>query len=513
MFIKLIVLLLLQLSQYVQCADRPNILLFLTDDQDVFLDGMTPLVKTKKLLMEEGTTYHNAFVTTPVCCPSRASMLTGRYLHNTHTSNNSIAGNCGGQFWRENMEPKSFGNVLKSAGYTTMYAGKYMNQYGTPDAGGITQIPPGWDSWNGLVGNSKYYNYKLSVNGKEERHGSDYESDYLTDVIGRKAHDFLESWNKEEPFLMVLGTPASHQPVIPAPQYSKNFSDMVAPRIPSYNIPAPDKHWLLRINPQNLSTNTKNNIDDAFRNRWRTLLSVDDLVSNTLDVLKKKGELDNTYIFYTSDHGYHLGEFALTIDKRQPYEFDIRVPMVVRGPSIKKNETSDSVALLIDLAPTFLDIAGVPADPNMDGQSLLDRSEDKSRQFLVEYRGESGQGIDQGCEKWSIGGDMCSCRADYECKCFDARNNTYDCIRTLSADRNMVLCAFDDDENFVELYDLTSDPYQLENLAHSTYQHQDHRPSTSMKQEEYLLDKVIQQEKEKLASLITCSGTSCHTIQ
>ncbi|XP_023339862.1 N-acetylglucosamine-6-sulfatase [Eurytemora carolleeae] len=353
---------------------RSNILLFLTDDQDVFLDGMEPLQKTKKLLAEKGITFSNAFATTPVCCPSRASLLTGKYPHNTETINNTVAGNCGGQYWRTNGEMNTFASILQKSGYETMYAGKYMNQYGTPEAGGIHQVPVGWSQWNGLQGNSRYYNYKLSINGVEESHGEDYETDYLTDVIGRKAEGFLNSWNKSSPFLMVLATPASHAPFTPAPQYKDNYANLTAPQIPSYNQqPGSSKHWFLRTEPQILSKSVRDSIDMVYRNRWRTLLSVDDLVSKTIHHLQDIGELANTYIIYTSDHGYHMGEFGLTIDKRQPYEFDIRVPLLIRGPNIPMNTTSNTPALLIDLAPTILDMAGIKPSDDMDGVSLIAR--------------------------------------------------------------------------------------------------------------------------------------------
>jgi len=469
---------------------QPNILLFLTDDQDVFLDGMTPLTKTRELLKEQGTTFTNAFVTTPLCCPSRASLLTGKYLHNTGTLNNSIAGNCGGQSWIDNQESNTFATALHSAGYKTMYAGKYMNQYGTKGAGGVQQVPQGWDDWNGLVGNSVYYNYTLSANGVSEVHGSNYEEDYLTDVIGRKAESFLQAWDKSSPFLMVLGTPASHAPFTPAPQYAEMYSDMKAPRIPSYNAyPGSSKHWIMRMPPQNLSEESRGHIDNVFRNRWRTLLSVDDLISKTLQQLEDLGELDNTYIVYMSDHGYHMGEFTLNIEKRQPYEFDIRVPLIIRGPNVAKNVTSERPALQIDIAPTFLEIAGLDS-MIMDGVPLVKGPEISQRRFLVEYTGEGGEGVSDACSQWNTG-DFSYCLPEFDCKCHDTKNNTYTCLRRIESDRNTMFCSFEDDENFEEYYDLDIDPYQLDNLAPAL--HDD-----------------IQEDRDLLADLRQCSGVACH---
>ena len=177
----------------------------------------------------------------------------------------------------------------------------------------------------------RYYNYKLSIDGKEESHGNDYEADYLTDLIGRKAVDFLDSYGEMEekqskdmdPFLMVLSTPAPHAPFTPAPQYENAFPDKMAPRTPSFNYVdniMEMKHWFLRTSPAPLSDELIDKVDGVYRDRWRTLLSVDDMIDKVMSKLDALDMLDNTYVILTSDHGYHLGTFALTIDKRMPYE-------------------------------------------------------------------------------------------------------------------------------------------------------------------------------------------------
>ena len=134
-------------------ANRPNIVMFLTDDQDSELGGMEPLVKTKSWLAQKGTTFTNSFVSTPVCCPSRASILTGRYQIHTNVVNNSMHGNCWGNEWRITSEKETFAAMLKaSTNYTTCYAGKYLNCYGHHND---LAVPEGWDWWAGLVGNSR----------------------------------------------------------------------------------------------------------------------------------------------------------------------------------------------------------------------------------------------------------------------------------------------------------------------------------------------------------------------
>ena len=139
----------------VYCQKPPNIVLFLTDDQDSELGGMEPLSKARSWIAEQGVTFENSFVSTPVCCPSRSSILTGLYQPHTKVVNNTVEGNCWGSEWRATSEKQSFAAILKStSNYTTFYAGKYLNRYG--DHGNDLAVPLGWDYWAGLVGNSRY---------------------------------------------------------------------------------------------------------------------------------------------------------------------------------------------------------------------------------------------------------------------------------------------------------------------------------------------------------------------
>ena len=132
--------------------------------------------------------------------------------------------------------------------------------------------------------------------------------------------------------------------------------------------PGRDKHWFIRTQPRTFNSTAEQEIDRVYRDRLRTLLSVDDLVDG---VLRRVPNLEETFVLFTSDHGYHMGQFGLTIDKRQPYEFDIRIPLMIRGPGIAPGTKTDAVALTIDLAPTILDMAGVQRPDYMDGKSLL----------------------------------------------------------------------------------------------------------------------------------------------
>lgn len=449
-------------------SNKPsNIVLILADDQDVMLGGMTPMTKTKALIGDAGATFVNSYTVTPLCCPSRSSILTGQYPHNHEVRNNSLSGNCSSPLWQKGRELTAFPVYLNKQKYQTFFAGKYLNQYGRKEAGDVGHVPSGWDQWHALVGNSQYYNYTLSVNGKEEKHGDSYEKDYLTDLITNRSLAFLDSRSPQHPFFLMLSPPAPHSPWTAAPRYQKEFVDIKAPRDGSFNKPGKDKHWLLRQASNPMSDSSLNFLDNAFRKRWQTLLSVDDMVDALVKKLEEIQELNNTYIFYTSDNGYHTGQFSLPIDKRQLYEFDIRTPLMVRGPGIKPSQTVQAPVLNIDLAPTILDISGVNLSTvNMDGQSFLAQMAPSLRNgtarpfFLVEYVGEGHLTTDPSCPK--LGPGLSQCFPD--CVCEDAYNNTYACVRTLSKDQNIQYCEFADTESFVEVYNLQSDPNQLENI-------------------------------------------------
>jgi len=530
---------------------RPNIVLILTDDQDAALGGAEPLEKGRKLIADQGAEFMNAYATTPICCPSRASILTGRYLHNTEVRNNSVAGGCNDQKWRDGLEGKTFATHLKNAGYRTMYAGKYLNQYGREKEGGVEHVPPGWDWWAGLVGNSRYYNYTLSINGKKEEHGDNYTTDYLTDVIRRKSIQFLSYYVNRDtgtnPFLMVLAPPACHAPFTPAPQYKDMFKDKKAPRTPAFNrhqADDPKKHWLMETNPKVLSTENIEAVDEVFRNRWRTLLSVDDLIEKVVHALKMYDLLDNTYILFTSDHGYHLGQFGMPLDKRLPYEFDIKVPFWIRGPNITAKQTEQIPVLSIDIAPTLLDLAGIPYSPVMDGLSFAslvvsNATEPNGTQplvpvnitenaiptdknpkarvglinssspiitnytgiqgrhdFLVEYFGEGSEHTSSPDCKGELKDDLMNlaeCSSKFQCKCQDSRNNTFSCLRSIGQEDSL-FCQFQDDSSFQEMYSINQDPYQLTNIAN------------------LLKNETIQHYMKIMGMLKKCKGAECNNV-
>lgn len=467
--------------------DKHNFIVILTDDQDIMLQGLTPMTNTIQLLANEGATFVNAFTTSPVCCPSRSSILSGKYAHNHKTTNNSLSGGCYGTFWQQHIEPTLLPTILSKATYQTFYAGKYLNEYFSKT------VPPGWSQWYGLHGNSRYYNFTVTENGKRVT----YDNLYFTDYLHTKVVEFIDQVGQDGPFFAMIAPPAPHSPYTPSDRHEDLFPDVKAIRTPNFNMPSGplEKHWLLTMQPSTLPLGLIEQLDVIQRKRWQTLMAVDDMVNGIVASLKRNNILDNTYIFYTSDNGYHIGQFAQAYDKRQPYETDIRIPLIVRGPTVAPKTLQRDPVALIDLVPTILHLADLEVPPTMDGRPLpLDIQEKgiKERQILIEYWGEGSLDTYNSECPWQAQDLLQLCSLDAACHCQDAWNNTYNCVRHLRDDLNFIYCEFKDNEHFVEAYDLTNDLYQMVNVGY------DILPSVSAK---YSL---------ALMNLTACAGPTCH---
>ncbi|XP_034118383.1 N-acetylglucosamine-6-sulfatase-like isoform X1 [Drosophila albomicans] len=450
-------------------ASPPNIILILSDDQDIELHGMHPLQQTLQLFKMFGSQFTHAFTTSPICCPSRASLLSGQYAHNHKTFNNSLNGGCNGEHWREKFEPRALPVLLKQHNYQTFYAGKYLNQYKG------AEVPPGWQEFHGLHGNSRYYNYTL----RENAQNVSYTDTYLTDLLTERAANFIRNAIRkkpvQQPFFAMIAPPAAHEPFTPAPRHAGSFADVYALRTPSFNVPHKDKHWLVGSS-KHLSNAAVSTIDTYFQKRWETLLSVDEMMTTLVAVLNETQSLANTYIIYTSDNGYHLGQFAQPFDKRQPYETDIKVPLLVMGPDVPKNQFIHIPVSLLDLAPTILEWAGILVPDYMDGRSFKEelvaanknltlQTTMHERTLLIEYWGEGNDETFNPLCPWQRQDHLSQCSPVAECHCQDAWNNTYGCVRDFRYNLDRIYCEFQDTEHFVEVYDLSEDPYQLTNIV------------------------------------------------
>lgn len=236
--------------------------------------------------------------------------MTGSFAHNTKTFNNSKSGGCYGKVWK-NHEFNTFPKLLQDAGYETFYAGKYLNEYKT------SEIPPGYNQWLGLLGNSRYFNYTLNENGNLRAYGNE-EEDYLTNVLRYKSLEFIENQSLSKPFFAMISLPSCHAPFTPESKYKGKFKNIQAPRTKNFNIGAEPfkKHWLMTMEPRVLPQDVIDRIDETYQHRLETLLTVDDLVEDVVLKLGEKKFIDNTFIVFTSDNGYHLGQWAMPWDKR-----------------------------------------------------------------------------------------------------------------------------------------------------------------------------------------------------
>lgn len=217
-----------------------------------------------------------------------------------------------------------------------------------------------------------------------------------------------------------------------------------------------DKHWLVS-KTRMLPNETLTLMDSYFQRRWESLLAVDELVENIVLNLERKGVLENTYIIYTSDNGYHMGQFAQPFDKRQPYETDIRVPLIIRGPQIPADVKITAFTALIDIFPTILDWLQLPSQPSIDGQSIkafianakqYDAMKDNlyRRSILVQHFGEGNLNTFNPSCPWAREDLLQQCTTEADCHCQDSWNNTYSCIRHYSYQTNRLYCEFNDNE-------------------------------------------------------------------
>jgi N-acetylglucosamine-6-sulfatase len=403
----------------------PAIVLIVTDDQRADTVGRMPNVQ--RLLVDRGTLFSNAFVTNPLCCPSRASILTGDYSHTTGVYSNSGPHGGYGAFHEGGAEDSTIATWLEDEGWRTALIGKYLNHYGR-----TTTIPPGWDHWVAFsLINGRYVNYDLNVDGALVTYGST-DADYSTDVLARYAVETIRDTDVDEPLFLYFAPYSPHAPYQPAPR----DADMAVapPELPpsfdERNVS--DKPSYVQSRPNRRRETAERKYED-----WvRMLGAVDDAVADIVEALKDSGRLRESMIVYTSDNGMLNGEHRLT-GKLAPYEESINVPMVVRYDPLAPEapSTADEPVLNIDLAPSFADAADVSAGAT-DGRSFVPLLRSSRRPwrktFLVEHLHTGRLDVDPP--------PYCA-----------GRSTRWKFVRYA--------------DGFEELYDLRRDPYEMRNVA------------------------------------------------
>ena len=365
-------------------AGTPDIIIILTDDQRVGLLDVMPTVRNA--IIARGVNYTQAMVPTSVCCPSRASILTGMYSHSTGVWHNgdktALSGVPGGYdaFVANGNESRTVAVALDQAGYQTEMIGKYLNGYRQQDG-----PPPGWDRFLAFDKDAAYYDYMLGgqLYGSRAR-------DYSTDVIARKAVSLIETAPTIEPLFMYIAPKAPHAPFIPASRdEGAPMGQYVHPRdFGAFNeANLSDKPtWL-----QEKGYVSVERMHELAQAQHRSLLAVDELTRNVIDALKARGTLSNTLLIFMSDNGLQWGEHRLT-KKDLPYTASTRIPMAMRWDGhITPGTTRTDLVLNVDIAPTIADVVGLTM-PGTEGLSLL--SSNQRTGFPLE--GTIGKPLDQG---------------------------------------------------------------------------------------------------------------------
>jgi arylsulfatase A-like enzyme len=449
----------------------PNVLVIETDDQTV--ESMRVMQNVNALIGAQGASFTNSFVNYSLCCPSRSTFLTGQYAHN-----HGVLGNAppdgGGERFASLHAGNNLAVWLKRAGYYTALIGKYLRARGD-DAG----VPVGWSEWHEAPVGYGVYNYPINDGGTLTEHGQ-APGDFKQDVLTGKALDFVNRRApKPKPFFLWLTYGAPHwsppdpNPNVPyncghaakpAPRHAHAFDSEPLPTPPSLNeADVSDKQAAIGA-MQQLSENQIADIQRKYRCELESLLSVDEGAKKLLDALDAKGALDDTLVIYTSDNGYFHGEHRIPTGKMRIYEESIRVPLLIRGPGVPEGVAIEPLAINADLAPTIVDVASATRPGlTMDGRPLVPVAQqpelEQGRELLIEEPGVLAGSV------WGPG---------------------FEAIRT----ERYVYAEFVTGET--ELYDLQSDPFELQSL------HQD--PA---------YESVKAELADHLHQLQDCAGASC----
>jgi arylsulfatase A-like enzyme len=383
-------------------AAKPNIIFILTDDQR--LEDIKHMPILQRLLVRDGISFQNYFCNVSLCCPSRTAILRGQFAHNTGVMTNGGDNGGFGAAHSLGVENSTIAVWLHDDGYKTALIGKYLNGY--PEGLGAKYIPPGWDYWASAVRGRPYseYNYTLNENGNLASYGNSPD-DYGTDVYTHHAVRFIKDCQTaHKPFFLYLAFYAPHAPATPAPRHMDLFRQAQIQRTKAFNEEnmSSKPQYLQELPP--MRDQQIESADAYYGKRLRSLQAVDEAIQTICQTLTDLHQLDNTYIFFATDNGYHLGEHRLLRGKTTAYETDIHLPLIVRGPGVAHSIEASELVGNIDLAPTFADLAGAKSPDFIDGRSFaaILRGETPTnwrREFLVEHwqherpniRGQRGQ--------------------------------------------------------------------------------------------------------------------------
>ncbi len=424
-----------------ETAERPNIVMVVVDDlrwDELGYMGH-PFAKTINIdrIACEGVRFRNAFVTTPLCSPSRASVLTGQYAHNHGITDNTDRS-------KSSHELVTFPRLLHEAGYETAFIGKW--HMGNDDT-----VRPGFDHWVSLKGQGTSFDPEINENGTRTKY-----TGYTTDILSEKAVNFIKKQH-ENPFCLYLAHKALHPETVqfddgsisdptasnfmPADRHKDWYEDDPIPRRLNYYDDLSGKPALLRkiddLPPLGPETGSS---DEDIKGRQRMLAAVDEGIGDMMTALADAGHLDNTVFIFTSDEGYWYGEHGLSVERRLAYEESARIPLVIQYPKMVKPGTIvDEMVLGIDFAPTIMELAGLTPAPEMDGQSLVTllkgiKPDNWRKSFLIEYYS-----------------DIVFPRV---------RNMGYKAVRT----ERYKYIHYIELEGMDEMYDLKSDPYEMKNI-------------------------------------------------
>jgi arylsulfatase A-like enzyme len=429
--------------------ERPNIVVVMSDDQTV--EEMRFMPEVERLIGTRGATFPDTTTNWPICCPSRATFMTGQYAHNHGVLGNSAPMGGFGNLDSEHTLPV----WLQRSGYATVHIGKFLNGY----EGSPVGVPPGWSEWHGSKLTYAFYGYELFEDGQIVTYGTTNEDpddpadpeSYSTDVYTEKAVAAVaERAASEQPFFLSVSYLAPHSgrpdnggasrcadTAKPAPRHAGGLEDEPLPLPPSFNeADVSDKPRPISrfepLTPQQVTRITKN-----YRCRGESLFAVDEGVKEIVAALRASGELDETLIIYTSDNGFFHGEHRVGSGKNRAYEEAVRVPLLMRGPGIPRGVEVADIAGNADVTATILDAAGARADHPLDGRSLLGFAAHPERLHGRELL------IEQDAPTKPDG---------------NPRGTEYQAVRT---SRYKLVRHWDGQ---VELYDLRHDPYELENL-------------------------------------------------